>query len=128
LVSFARPGRSKAQSFPRKRESSLPSARFQRLEKWITAFAGMTGNSKGIRCQMTRVLGWHIEGACGGRAAISAHGKSIRGESRSSNAAERGTSEDRGRAVKHRGDYQKRLEPCQEGNILGKASHHRTHE
>ena len=55
LVSFARPGRSKAQPFPQNRESSLPSARFQRLEKWIPAFAGMTGVSKGIRCQMTPV-------------------------------------------------------------------------
>ena len=55
LVSFARPGRSKAQSFPRKRESSFPSARFQELENWIPAFAGMTAVSKGIRCQMTPV-------------------------------------------------------------------------
>src|SRR5947207_14080368 len=55
LVPFARPGRSKAQSFPRKRESSFPSARFQELENWIPAFAGMTAVSKGIRCQMTQV-------------------------------------------------------------------------
>ena len=33
------------QSFQRKRESTARTARFQRLEEWIPAFAGMTGVS-----------------------------------------------------------------------------------
>ena len=53
LVSFARHGRSKPQSFPRKRESTRQTFRNALSTDWIPAFAGMTGVSKRIPSQMT---------------------------------------------------------------------------
>ena len=53
VVSFAKHGRTRPQSFPRKRESTLQTFGNALSTDWIPAFAGMTGVSKGIRCQMT---------------------------------------------------------------------------
>src|SRR5207245_8132392 len=63
MVSFARHGRSRAQSFPRKRESTARAIGNAPPREWIPAFAGMTGVSRGIRFQMTPQL----PGAGGGR-------------------------------------------------------------
>jgi hypothetical protein len=48
LMSFARHGRSKSQSFPRKRESTPQTLANKLSTDWIPAFAGMTCVSKGI--------------------------------------------------------------------------------
>ena len=53
LVLFARHGRCKPQSFPRKRESTPQTFGNALPTDWIPAFAGMTGVSKGIPSQMT---------------------------------------------------------------------------
>src|SRR5208283_289654 len=53
MVSFARHGRRKPQSFPRKRESTWRTFRDALSTDWIPAFAGMTGVSKGTTSQTT---------------------------------------------------------------------------
>ena len=52
LVSFARDGRCKPQSFPRERECTRETFGNALSTDWIPAFAGMTGVSKGIPSQM----------------------------------------------------------------------------
>jgi hypothetical protein len=46
VVSFARHGRSRPQSFPRKRESTPQTFGNALSADWIPAFAGMTGDSR----------------------------------------------------------------------------------
>jgi hypothetical protein len=61
VVSFARNGRSKPQSFPRKRESTPQTLRNARSTHWIPAFAGMTGVGWGIRFQIAPLSGvWFL--------------------------------------------------------------------
>jgi len=55
MVSFGMASLTKRQSFPRKRESSPPTADFQRFAGWIPAFAGMTVTSTAHVSQMTPV-------------------------------------------------------------------------
>ena len=50
LVSFARHGRSKPQSFPRKRESTRRTFGNALATDWIPAFAGMTSVSARASC------------------------------------------------------------------------------
>jgi hypothetical protein len=53
VVSFARHGRSRPQSFPRKRKSTPQTFGNALSTDWIPAFAGMTGVSYGMIFQMT---------------------------------------------------------------------------
>src|SRR5437667_989236 len=55
VVSFARNRRPQAKSFPRKRESRPQAIRNAPPTDWIPASAGMTGASKAMRFQMTRL-------------------------------------------------------------------------
>jgi len=59
VVSFARHGRSRPQSFPRKRESTSQTFGNALATDWIPAFAGMTGVSEGMIFQMTPLPGAH---------------------------------------------------------------------
>jgi hypothetical protein len=53
VLSFVREGRSKPESFPRRRESTPQTFSNALSMRWIPAFAGMTCVSKSILFQMT---------------------------------------------------------------------------